>query len=285
MGKQWWGDVGQMTGNVPSGIRTLLQELGVLPVDVNSNKALTLLRRSPDIPAAYAGHGRHGPIDLMSVDPLDAMLRKYDDGMRDDVLAHARKHDLQDVSRNPADGPFVARDGASEWEIPVLVTNKNSVTAGKGVLGQYERVKTRVGPPPAQVIRLAAGDPFALPGAVHEEAAHAIDRLLFKRKGGGQYAPRVSAFGLNSNYLSQPDEIAATLSDIVSRRVNKTGTLLDSREKAMEALQEALFDNDARRRATADAVLNSRSKNQYVDYMTKILATMPVAASQAVDTE
>jgi len=285
MGKQWWGDVGQMTGNVPSGIRTLLQELGVLPVDVNSNKALTLLRRSPDIPAAYAGQGRHGPVDLMSVDPLDAVLRSYDEGMRGDVLSHARKHGLQDVSRDPIDGPYFARDGASEWDIPVLVTPKNSIVAGKPSLGRYERVRTRDTPAPRQVIRLAAGNPDTLPSTVREEAAHAIDRLVGQRQRDALPLSRMSAKGLDAAYISHPDEIAATLSDIVSRRVNKTGSLVDSRDKAMEALQEALFDNDARRRATADAVLNSRSKSQYADYMTKILATLPVAASQAVDTE
>jgi hypothetical protein len=138
------------------------------------------------------------------------------------------------------------------------------------------------------VIQLA--DSPQLDTAVHEEALHALDRLIGERN---QYrpldAPEATSAMLQSgafpsavlerlNYYAKPAEMRATLSQMLP------GNRVDTPAQALELLERMRLEGTDRQSATSEALLRSKGlRNQYIPYLMKALGVGGVMASQ--DTE
>lgn len=262
-------------------VATLRNIRGLRPV---SGDAQTLLvKRTPRLPKSQMD------AEMLAIDPLQAALSAYGD-RADEALARAKLFQESEPLQFLDEGRWYGNRaaGVSGQDMPMFAYPGSVIPGTRGGIEGLFRAEPQG---PRASIQVAMGSPN--PEAVLlEEARHAIDRQLIpgEKQTAALAAPKAFSALMGSEpydraqalmkYYALPAEMRATLSGLLANSPD----FISTRNAAEGLLEQASEAGSLRERATAEAIMGSKSlRNQYIPYLLKALsvgAMVPAEAEQ-----
>jgi hypothetical protein len=221
--------------------------------------------------------------DMLAINPLEHALSHYPEGMRNDALSRAQLFQevdqLQYLEDAPGAGRWFDQKGLTSYEMPLLAYGREEVRPN--ALGLYLQETGGGSPLPRASIHAGTYENPLM--VLLEESQHAIDRRMGEKAAYRFNAPR-SFLGLASQrgpanaqkelaYYAKPEEMRATLSQLLVDNANRTQGFVDTRRSAEQLLERARdAEGTYRGQATAEAILNDKKlRNVAIPYLLKAL--------------